>query len=99
MRTMLRVCIPCEAGNKSVRDGMLPKTVMSFVEQHKPEGTFFTAEDGMRTAYFVFDLKNPADIPSIAEPFFMNLQAEITMMPVMNLEEMKSGVDKAMRAR
>jgi hypothetical protein len=96
---MLKVCIPVDAGNKAIRDGVLPKTVATFLEQHNPESAFFTAENGRRTAYFVFELRNPSDIPSIAEPFFTNLQAEITLSPVMNVDEMRTGVDRALRAR
>ena len=61
----------------------------------KPEASYFTAEGGKRTALFVFDLKDPTMIPSAAEPFFMNLHAAIKLSPVMNLEEMKAGVEKA----
>jgi hypothetical protein len=95
MRMMMKVSIPVEAGNRGVKEGNLPKTVMGFVEQHKPEAAYFTAEDGKRTAFFVFDLKDPTMIPSVAEPFFMNLNASIELSPTMNLDEMKVGVEKA----
>jgi hypothetical protein len=36
-------------------------------------------------------------IPSVAEPFFMNLGASIDLTPAMNLEDMKAGIAKAMR--
>jgi hypothetical protein len=97
MRMLMKVSIPVEAGNRGVKEGILPKTVMGFVEQTKPEASYFTADDGKRTAFFVFDLKDPTMIPSIAEPFFMNLNASIEISPVMNLEDMKAGVEKAMK--
>jgi hypothetical protein len=99
MRMMMKVSIPVEAGNKGVAEGMLPKTVMGFVEQMKPESCYFGAEDGQRTAYFVFDLKDASMIPTAAEPFFMHLNASINFQPVMNLEDMKAGVEKAMKNR
>ena len=37
MRMMMKVSIPVEAGNRGVTEGILPKTVMGFVEQMKPE--------------------------------------------------------------
>jgi hypothetical protein len=95
MRMIMKVSIPVEAGNRGVKEGILPKTVMAFVEQAKPEASYFTAENGKRTAFFVFDLKDPSMIPSIAEPFFMNLNASIELSPAMNLEDMKTGVEKA----
>ena len=97
MRMMMKVSIPVESGNKGVKEGMLPKTVMGFVDTMKPETAFFTAENGKRTAFFVFDLSDPTMIPTIAEPFFMNLNASIELAPVMNLAEMKAGVEKAMK--
>ena len=97
MRTLMKVSIPTVAGNKSIKEGILPKTIMQFVEQHKPEGCWFTAQNGQRTAFFVFDMKNTSDIPAIAEPFFMAFDATIEMSPVMNLEDMKTGVERAMK--
>jgi len=95
MRMMMKCSIPVEAGNRGVKEGILPKTVMAFVEQHRPEASYFIAENGKRTALFFFDLKDPSMIPAVAEPFFMNLGAEITMAPAMNLEDMKTGVERA----
>lgn len=97
MRMMMKVSIPAEAGNTGVKDGLLPKTVMGFVEQMKPEACYFGPEDGKRTAFFFFDLKDPTMIPTAAEPFFMKLSASIEMTPVMNLDEMRAGVEKAMK--
>jgi hypothetical protein len=97
MRMMMKVSMPVEAGNKGVKEGILPKTVMRFVEQMKPEACYFGPDCGKRTAFFFFDLQDPTLIPTIAEPFFTNLNASIEMTPVMNLEEMKVGVEKAMK--
>lgn len=97
MRMMMKVSIPAETGNKAIKDGSLPKTIMAFVEQYKPEGSYFIAQDGLRTGYFFFDLKDTVSIPSVAEPFFMALGANIELVPAMNLEDMKAGVERAMR--
>lgn len=92
---MMKVSIPVEQGSKAVKDGTLPKTVMAFVEQNHPEACYFTAQDGNRTAFLFFDLKDVTMIPTVAEPFFANLGASIELAPAMNLEDMKSGVQKA----
>jgi hypothetical protein len=97
MRIMMKVAIPTETGNKAIKEGILPKTVSAFVEQYKPESCYFFAEHGRRTAMFFFDLKDTASIPSVAESFFMHLNASIEMCPVMNLEDMRTGVERAMR--
>jgi hypothetical protein len=94
---MMKVSIPVEAGNKGILEGILPKTVMEFVGQAKPEAAYFVAEKGNRTAIFVFDLKDPSTIPSVAEPFFVNLKAAVEFTPAMNLEDMKAGVERAVK--
>jgi len=94
---MMKVSIPVEAGNRGIKEGLLPKTVMEFVEQMKPESCYFTPEDGKRTAFFFFDLVDPTMLPSAVEPFFMNLNAGIEVSPAMNLDDMKAGVEKAMK--
>ncbi len=97
MRVMMKVSIPVEAGNRGVKEGILPETVMRFVEQMKPESCYFFPEGGQRTALFFLDLEDPTMIPTTVEPFFMNLNASIELTPAMNLEDMKAGVAKAMK--
>lgn len=96
MRVMFKVSIPVEAGNKGVKDGSLPKTVMEFVEKFKPEASYFVATHGQRTAFFFVEMKDPTMIPSMAEPFMMNLNAGVEFQPAMSLDDMKAGVAKAM---
>lgn len=42
-------------------------------------------------------MKSNADVPSIAEPFFMNLNAQIELQPVMSIADMRSGIEQAMK--
>ena len=94
MRTLLKFQFPVEAANQGIKDGTLPRTVEGFIQQHKPEAAYFFAEEGLRTALFVFDLKDTSDIPSIAEPFFMTLNAAVSATPVMNAEDLKTGLGR-----
>jgi hypothetical protein len=95
MRTMMKVLIPVEAGNAAIKDGTLPKIMGGVLEQIKAESAYFCATDGLRSGYIVFDLKSPSDIPSIAEPLFLGLNASIELMPVMDVADMQAGVAKA----
>jgi hypothetical protein len=97
MRMMMKVSMPVEAGNHGIKEGVLAKTVMGFVERMKPEACYFGPEGGRRTAFFFFDLADPSLIPSVAEPFFTRLNAAIELTPVMNLEDMRAGVEKAVK--
>jgi hypothetical protein len=37
--------------------------------------------------------RQPAQIPSVAERFFLSLNAEVTFYPAMNLADLKKGLD------
>lgn len=99
MRMLMKVQVPTEAGNAAIQDGSLPETMKSVLGALKAEAAYFTAEDGMRTALIFFEMADSSDIPAAAEPFFMKLNAGITLVPVMNAEEMQRGVGKAMAQR
>jgi len=98
MRTMLKVTIPVEAGNAAIKNGTLPQIIGGVLDRVKAETAYFCATDGMRSGYIVFDLKSPADIPSIAEPLFLGLNANVEFLPVMDVADMKAGVEKALAA-
>jgi hypothetical protein len=89
---MLKVTMPVEAGNTAVKDGSLPRAIKALMDQVKPEAAYFYPSDGKRTALFVFDMKDPADIPTIVEPLFMGMNAAVTLTPVMNAEDLQKGL-------
>ncbi len=97
MRTLARFTFPVEAGNAAVKDGRLGKLMQSMFDRIKPEATYFLAHDGKRSALVVFDLKEPSDIPAIAEPWFIGLNASVEFSPVMNREDLQAGLEKAMK--
>jgi hypothetical protein len=98
MRMLLTVQMEVEAGNRAIRDGSLPQVLERAMQDLQPEAAYFTARDGKRTGYIVFDLKDPSDIPAIAEPFFMGVNASIDMTPVMTPQDVQVGIEKAAAA-
>jgi hypothetical protein len=98
VRTMLKVRFPVEASNKAVKDGTLEKTFGKMLEQLKPEAAYFFPDGGQRSALFVFDLKEPSDIVLAAEPFFSAMEAEVSLVPVMNGDDLKAGLAKLKKA-
>lgn len=95
MRTMLKVQMSVEAANAAIKDGRLGKIMSTTLERLKPEAAYFTAVNGDRGGFIVFDLKHPSDIPSICEPFFMELGAKIELTPVMTPDDVQAGLAKA----
>lgn len=95
MRFLLKIHMPVKAGNRALRDGSLPRIVQNLTEKLKPEASYFFADNGKRTAYIFFSFDNASEIPVIAEPLFMGLNAELELIPVMNADELKAGLEKA----
>ena len=95
MRMMLKVSIPVEAGNAGFKDGSLGKGIQEAMDTLKPEAAYFFAENGQRTSLYVFNMEDSSQIPVIAEPLFQNLNADLTLIPVMNAEDVKKGMEQA----
>lgn len=95
MRTLMKVTLPVEAGNKAIKDGSLPRTIQEIIETNKAEASYFYTENGKRTMMIVFDMKDATEIPPIAESLFMNLNADVQFYPVMNAADLKIGLEKA----
>jgi len=98
MRMLMRVQMEVEAANQAIRDGSWAQTMESVMRDLQPEAAYFTAQDGKRTGFIVFDLKDPSDIPAIAEPFFMGVKASIDMAPAMTVDDVAAGLEKASKA-
>ena len=95
MRVLMRVQMEVEAANRAIRDGSWAQTMERVMNDLQPEAAYFTAQDGKRTGFIVFDLKDESDIPSIAEPFFMGVGASIDMSPCMTVADVQVGLEKA----
>jgi hypothetical protein len=91
---MLKASIDTERGNDAIRSGKLPEMMKEVLDQIKPEAAYFTTDGGDRTAYLVFDMKESSQMPVMAEQFFMQLGAKIDFKPVMNTEELQTGLSK-----
>lgn len=92
MRTMLRASIDVEAGNRAIKDGRFGAVMEPLMATLKPEAAYFFTDHGKRTFIAVFDLKSPSQIPVIAEPLFMNANAEVEFIPVMNADDLQAGL-------
>jgi hypothetical protein len=95
---LMKVQMPTGPGNDAIKSGSLPEIMRTSIEALKAEAVYFTSEHGMRTAMIFFDMTDSSEIPPAAEPFFLGLDAHITFSPVMNADEMASGVAKAREA-
>jgi hypothetical protein len=82
MRVLFKISFPVEAGNAAAKkDGF--KAIQNILEQQKPEAAYFVAENGKRTGFLIINLQDASEIPAIAEPWFLALNASIDATPAM----------------
>lgn len=63
-------------------------------ERWKPETMYFGTFEGQRTGFVVFDMPDPSDMVPFAEPFFMGLNADVQVIPVINADDLQKGLAK-----
>lgn len=96
MRMLLKAQLSVEKANEAIREGRLQEAMEATLSSLKPEAAYFTVENGTRTAFIVFDMQDASQMPVIAEPLFMGLDASIDFTPVMDAADLKKGLQQAM---
>jgi hypothetical protein len=94
MRMLLKVKFPLTKFNAAVRDGSIGKKMQQILADMKPEVAYFTEQEGHRGGIFIVDVAEPSRIPSLAEPWFLQFDAECEFRIVMSPEDLgKAGLD------
>jgi hypothetical protein len=99
MRVLMKVQMEVTAASELIESGKMPELVETALGRIRPEAAYFGTEDGKRTIFLVFDLKEPSDLPSLTESFFAVGKAAVQVTPVMTQAELKAGLKKLSQSR
>ncbi|MBS2964740.1 hypothetical protein KGA66_16905 [Actinocrinis puniceicyclus] len=94
MRTMLVVELDTEAGNKQIADHSMAKTMEEVLGTLKPEAAYFHALHGHRAMTLVVDAPDEASLATMAEPFWLQMNASVEAFPCMNADDLRTGLGR-----
>jgi hypothetical protein len=88
MKYIMKLRMDQKKGNEALRDPQFGHKMNELLTQIKAEAAYFTTICGQRGAYIVVNMNDASEIPGIAEPFFLWLNADIDFLPVMRPEDL-----------
>jgi hypothetical protein len=94
MKMLLTVEFPAEPFNSLVRNGKVEGIIENILETIKPEAAYFTEQNGTRGGLFIVEVPETSDVPRLAEPFFLEFNANCRFRILMTPEDLsKSGLN------
>jgi hypothetical protein len=95
MRMLMQIKMPLEPFNAAVREGTIGKKMQRIMEAMKPEAAYFSEQDGHRGGVLVVDVKDPSDVPRLAEPWFLTFNASVEFRVAMTPEDLgRAGLEE-----
>lgn len=94
MRMMMKIEMDTAAGSKAIQSGRMPEFMQTMMDKVKPEAAYFGPEAGLRTAFIIFDMTDPSQLPAITEPLFSELNARVQIFPVMDRQDLERGLSE-----
>ncbi len=89
MKFIVKISFTNDAGNAALKDPQFGAKMKQLLSDIKAEAAYFTAVNGQRGGYIVLNMDDASQIPSIAEPFFFWLKADLEFMPVMTPQDLE----------
>ncbi len=92
MRMMLKAQMDTAAASKAIQEGRMPTVMQTMMEKLKPEAAYFGPDGGKRTAFIIFQMDDPSQLPAISEPLFSEFNARVDIFPVMDRDDLERGL-------
>jgi hypothetical protein len=99
MRFMITFRMPTDTANAVIKEGRLPETVQSIMEELQPEAAYFTVVDGARGGHFIVNIDNPAQLAAMLEPLYLALGAKIEAQLALTPEDFEQAAPGIEQAR
>ncbi|HLI14685.1 MAG TPA: hypothetical protein VKV23_01350 [Acidimicrobiales bacterium] len=94
MRVLVNVEIATPEGNEMIRSGRMTPALQKMLAQLQPEAAYFYPRNGRRAMTLVVDAPEAAGLPSLVEPFWLELGAAVEVLPCMTAEEVAAGIER-----
>jgi hypothetical protein len=92
---LLKATIPVGRGNAAINDRSIQQIIQKSADALKPEAMYFFPSQGQRCAMFIFDMVEASDLVAAVEPLWLALEADIDLVPCMNIDDLQAGFQKA----
>jgi hypothetical protein len=89
MRVLLTAKFPNEPFNSILREGRVEEIMNEILGSQKPESSYFTEIDGHRGCIAVFNMNDQSQLPGLAEPYFLNFNAECHFSIAMTVDDLQ----------
>ena len=94
MRFLIEVRIPTDVGNKGVKDGSLFQQLQRYLKESKPEAVYYALREGRRTVFLIVNVQGAEQLPALAEPMWLDWQAEVFATPVITADEFEKAAPR-----
>jgi hypothetical protein len=88
MKFIMKVRMSLDKANEALSDPQFGHKMNELLTEIKAEAAYFTTFSGQRGAYIVVNMNDASEMPAVAEPFFLWLNADVDWFPVMRPEDL-----------
>ena len=90
MKMLMNIRFPHEPFNTLVKEGTVGEIIGKILDDMKPESIYFVEQEGARSAVAIVDVADSSRIPSFAEPFFLNFNADVEFRIAMSPQDLRN---------